>query len=333
MGESPRVTVVLPVYNAAHTLRAAAESILHQTEQRLFLRIIDDGSTDNSLDVARHIAVQDSRVKVWERPHRGLVATLQGAMQDVTTPYLARMDADDVAHPQRLAAQLELMERQSLGLCGTRVRMVGEAVRVGRRRYEHWINALTEPDTCFQEAFIECPIAHPTFCMSTRVFEAVGGYRDNGWAEDYDLVLRVLSAGHRIGNVPRALLDWTDHGARLSMNDPRYSPDAFREAKRHYLDELFFREDRPLYQWGAGEVGKPWLREWTHPKPEAVVDIRPGKIGQTIHGVPVITPDDLPPPGACQILIAVGTPGARNLIRDWLNPRGYVETEDYRFLA
>ncbi len=87
-----------------------------------------------------------------------------------------------------------------------------------------------------------------------------------------------------------------------------------------------------FYQWGAGEVGKKWLREW-QPKPLAVVDINPRKIGRLIHDVPVIAPEELPPPGRAFVVIAVGAPGARNVIREWLTPRGYEEPRDFLFLA
>ena len=88
-----------------------------------------------------------------------------------------------------------------------------------------------------------------------------------------------------------------------------------------------------FYQWGAGEVGKTWLREWSDRRPEAVVDIAPRKIGKTIHGTLVIAPDDLPKPGNGFTVVAVGAPGAREEIREWFVSRGYVECVDFLFLA
>ncbi|MGI6461330.1 MAG: hypothetical protein ACOX5J_14790 [Candidatus Hydrogenedentales bacterium] len=80
-------------------------------------------------------------------------------------------------------------------------------------------------------------------------------------------------------------------------------------------------------------MGKVWLREWGHRQPDAVVDINPRKIGRKIHGVPVIAPDELPEPGTTFTLIAVGAPGARDEIRAWLKPRGYIELRDFLFVA
>ena len=157
---------------------------------------------------------------------------------------------------------------------------------------------------------------------------------DHGWPEDYDLVMRLWRAGHGLGKTPEALLWWRDTTARLSMRDDRYSPHQFRRLKRHYLFEGYLAGECPFIQWGAGEVGKTWLREWpAGRRPDVVVDINPRKIGRVIHGVEVIAPDDIPPAGERFILIAVGAPGARAEIRQWLTPRGHREGEHYLFVA
>ena len=117
------------------------------------------------------------------------------------------------------------------------------------------------------------------------------------------------------------------------MNDPRYAPEQFRALKRHYLGETYLKERTEFYQWGAGEVGKQWLREWGRRAPKAVVDINPRKIGRTIHGTRVIIPGELPAPGAGFTVVAVGAPGARDEIRAWFAERGYTELCDYLFLA
>jgi hypothetical protein len=117
------------------------------------------------------------------------------------------------------------------------------------------------------------------------------------------------------------------------MSDPRYGLDRFRALKRHYLFRSYLSDEKPFCQWGAGEVGKLWLREWGVRRPLAVVDVNPRKIGRSIHGVRVIEAADLPPPGESFVLVAVGAPGAREEIRAWLSPRGYRELEDYLFIA
>jgi hypothetical protein len=244
------------------------------------------------------------------------------------------MDADDIARPERLRLQLACFDADpGLGLCGGRVGMLGESLGSGRRRYEDWVNALVRHDDIVRELFVECPLPHPTFMMPRDWYERIGGYQDCAWPEDYDLVMRLWLAGARFGKPEEVMLDWRDHPGRLSMNDPRYGEAAFRALKRFYLAQIPGRAGRPLYQWGAGEVGKRWLREWGSGAPVAVVDINPRKIGRTIHGVRVIAPEELPPPAGCFVVVMVGTPGARDEIRGRLTPRGFRECVDYIFLA
>ncbi len=325
----------MPVFNADATLLRAVDSVRAQTFTDWELILVDDGSMDTSLALAEQAACADSRIRVIARSHEGIVAALREGCAVARAPLLARMDADDVMYPERLALQVKLMEENpSLGLCGTLVRMTGVALRSGRRRYETWINSLVTHADIRRERFIECPVAHPTFMVRRKAFDAIGGYRDAPWPEDYDLVFRMVQAGWKLAKVPRILLDWYESPSRLSRQDSRYSESAFRAIKRHYLFLAGWPGEKRFFQWGDGEVGKRWLREWPEAaRPEAVVDINPRKIGRIIHGVPVIAPDELPAAGTLFVGIAVGDPGAREEIRQWLQVNGYEEERDYIFLA
>lgn len=330
----PIVSVVLPFRNAEDTLGEAIGSIRTQTFTDLELVLFDDGSEDESYALAEAAEQQDPRIRVMRSQHVGIVAALQQACRAASGAFIARMDADDVAAPQRLAKQYQLMDANpQAGLCGAQVSITGERVGSGLRRYEAWINSLTSHEAMVRDLFVECPVPHPTFMMRRDAYEAVGGYQDHQWAEDYDLCMRLVQAGYHLAKVDEPLLEWRHSSGRLSMNAPRYSPEAFRTLKRHYLLKSHLRNYGTFHQWGAGEVGKLWLREWGKRPPEAVVDINPRKIGRSIHGVPVIAPAELPKPGETFTVVAVGAPGAREEIRDWFGPRNYVETEDYVFLA
>lgn len=329
----PLVSVVLPVYNAARTLPEAIESILPQTADDFELIAVDDGSTDNSLAILERYARDDARVCVTGRPHEGIVSALCAGCGQARGTFVARMDADDIAEPTRLERQLQAFEGDpNLALCGTQVAMVG-SVGEGRSRYADWLNNLTTHEAIYRERFIECGIAHPAFMMRRACYEQVGGYRDAPWAEDYDLFLRIAEAGGRFTNVDAPLMRWRESTERLSMNDPRYSLDAFRACKIHYLQRSVLADGVEFYQWGAGQVGKAWLRAWDGPGPVAVVDVNPRKIGKTIHDTPVIRPDELPPSGTALTLVAVGAPGAREDIRQWFDARGYDEERDFLFVA
>lgn len=329
------VSVVLPVFNGAATLAAAVESIRVQTFEDWEVVVVDDGSTDPSAEIALALSEKDPRIRVIASEHGGIVRALQLGCAQSRGRYLARMDADDIAHPLRFEQQLAVMESDGrIGLCGTEVRMTGEHLGAGRRRYEEWINGLLSHEDMVRELFVECPIAHPTFLMRREAFEAVGGYQDYGWAEDYDLVMRMFLGSYRLAKAAAPLLEWTESPGRLSMRSERYSPSQFRNLKRHYLFRTFLAKPGPFHQWGAGEVGKKWLREWGARKPQAVVDINPRKVGTVIHGYRVIPPEALPAPGSGDFtVVAVGSPGARDEIRAWLTSHSYRECQDFAFLA
>ncbi len=333
---SPVVSVLLPFRDSEDTLADAVYSIVNQSLEDWELLLIDDGSSGASADIAATLASGDSRIRLLANPGKpGIVGALQVGTAQARGAFIARMDADDSSHPERLAAQLRHMRNDpSLGLCGAQVKVFGPAAGPGRRRYERWLNGLEDHDAIVRDLFIECPVAHPAFFMSRSALEHVGGYLDRGWPEDYDLVMRLWLAGYRISNVPRVLLHWRDEADRLSRTNPYYSEAAFRQVKLHYLSRTYLAEGRPFFQWGAGEVGKRWLRDWpAGMRPQAVVDVNPRKIGRRIHGFPVISPDDLPTPRECFAVAAVGAPDARETIRAWFSERNYRETESYLFLA
>lgn len=331
---TPRISVILPVFNAEETLSAALDSIVSQSLEDWELVAVDDGSTDASLSILRHYEGRDRRIRVVASEHTGIVAALRRGCGEASGELIARMDADDIALPERLAAQSALFNHiPDLALCGARIHTLGAVPGPGRRRYDAWINRLIRHEEIERELFVECPLPHPTFMMPRSLYNRLGGYQDKGWPEDYDLVMRVWQAKGRFGKPESVLLHWREHPKRLSMNDPRYSPEAFRRLKRHMLFQTYLKDKRRAFiQWGAGEVGKRWLREWPAP-PTSVVDVHPRKIGRFIHGVKVISGEELPGPGLCFIVVAVGARGARDDLRAYFEPRGYRELIDYLFVA
>src|SRR5690606_32140374 len=298
---------------------------------------VDDGWRDASPELLRAWADHDPRVRVLAGPALGLVAALERARAVARGTWLARMDADDVAHPRRLAAQRAWMAADpTLAICGCGVRYVPrERLKGGALRYERWLNGLTRPEQLVRDLFVECPIAHPAFFMRTDAVVAVGGYRDRGWPEDYDLVLRLWRAGGRLGNVPEVLLDWRDGPARLSRTHPSYAPAAFARCKAHHLCASLARGRDGFVVWGAGPVGKPFaraLREQGAPV-RAFVDLDPRKIGQRIGDAPVVAPDGVDAYRGALCVAAVGEPGAREKIRGGLAARGREEGRDFVAVA
>lgn len=318
-------------------LPEAIGSLEAQTDPDFEVVAVDDGSGDATPDLLAEWAGRDGRVRILRQEPSGIVAALERARLEASAPLLVRMDADDVAEPRRLELQRRLMDqRDDVVLCGCRVRYFPrDTVRDGALRYEAWLNGPVDHDEIVRELFVECPLAHPTFCMRAEAVEAVGGYRDAGWPEDYDLLLRLWRAGGRLGKVPETLLRWREGPERLSRVHPRYHPEAFRRCKTHFLTDTLLAARDGAVVWGAGPVGKAFARELDArgERVKAFAEVDPRKIGQEIHGAPVVDTEG----GLAYVdalhLAAVGQQGARETLRGVLAGAGFTEMEDFVAVA
>jgi glycosyltransferase involved in cell wall biosynthesis len=294
--------------------------------------LVDDGSRDASLALARARASADPRIRVLARERQGLVAALGAALADCRAPLVARMDADDCMHRQRLSAQCEALERApELAGVGSHVRLFPRAaLGAGMRAYERWLGSIDSPQRVREEAFVECPVAHPTLMLRTAVLRRFG-YRDVGWPEDYDLVLRLLERGERLGVVPRRLLSWRHRPERLSRTHPRYATARFTACKAAFLSRTFLARGEGYVLWGYGATGRALRRALSgHGKrPSAIVELHPGRLGNRIHGAPVIPPEALAGGVRDPLLVSVAGEEARGQIRARLAALGYRETRDY----
>jgi hypothetical protein len=206
----PLVSVCMPVKDAAATLREALDSILGQTLEDFEVVVVDDGSRDESPSILSEYRARDARVRVLQVEEAGVGAALRIACAEAGGRYIARMDADDVALPQRLEQQVAFLDAHSdtavvggayilIGADGTRGRTVrppssDSAIRRALERYN--------------------PIAHSTVTMRRDAYERVGGYR-LARAEDYDLWTRI--AEHfRLANLREPVLLRREHTGQVS---------------------------------------------------------------------------------------------------------------------
>jgi glycosyltransferase involved in cell wall biosynthesis len=337
----PRISVLLPCCNAAATLDEAIESIVRQTLDDLEVVAVDDGSSDETPARLDRWAHQDRRVRVLRRPRAGLVESLNAGLAECRASLIARMDADDRSHPERLASQASLLDdRPDLAAVGCLVEAFPpEAIGPGLKLYLDWQNSLTTSEAIAREIYVESPLVHPSVMMRAEWVRRVGGYQDRGWPEDYDLWLRLHAAGGRFAKVPRTMFYWREHPGRLTHGDPRYAIDSFLRAKAHYLSLGPLQDRQSVILWGAGIVGKKLSRlllaEGLPLK--AFVDVDPAKIGRSRRGLPVIAPQDFrslwrqsPQP---VLLATVGARGARAVVRQQITSLGLVEGRDWWAVA
>jgi glycosyltransferase involved in cell wall biosynthesis len=279
------------------------------------------------------------------------VAALQAGLAAGRGELVARMDADDEAHPERLAEQVAFLAapaNRAIGLVGCLVDYGGNrATNAGYALHVDWINSLVTPEEIALNRFVESPLAHPSVMFRRELVARHGGYRAGDFPEDYELWLRWLDAGVRMAKVPRVLLRWHDPPGRLSRTDARYAPAAFFRMKAEWIAREVRRRDRQaaaeggqlpsVWIWGAG---RPTRLRAAHLERHGVriagyIDIDAKKTTRALggRGVPVIAPADLPAPGGVFALGYVSTRGARDLIRADLVRRGYGEGRDFLMCA
>ena len=323
-----RISVLLPARDASATLPDALAGLLAQRGAPPFEVVcVDDASTDATPLLLAEAARRDPRVKVVRGHGRGLVAALNLGLSHCAGDLVARMDADDLVHPDRLRLQAELLEDDpALGAAGSLVSCSGE----GLARLEAWLNATVSKEQCRNARFIEAPLVHPS-TMFRRA--ALGdGWQDRGWAEDWDLLLRLVEQGWELAKVPARLLWWRDSPARLTRTHAAYRTGQMFRLRAHYLARGPLR-GRVFDIWGAGPTGKRLARELeAHGlRPRSFFDVDRAK--RVARDRPVLREEALPPPGAALMLCAVGAAGARAEIRGVLEPRGYREGDHFLFAA
>jgi glycosyltransferase involved in cell wall biosynthesis len=302
---------------------------------------VDDGSSDNTLEKLRAWEQQDERVRVLARDHEGIIPALNAGLDACRSTLVARMDGDDLAHPDRLAKQVEALESDpGLAVCASLVEgFPADDVREGFRIYIDWLNRLVSHEAITREIFIESPLAHPSVAFRKRWVEEVGGYQEHGWPEDYDLWLRLHLAGARFAKVPEILLYWREHEDRLTRTDSRYSVENFIRAKAHYLCQGPLLDRDGVIVWGAGPMGRRLAKhlEREGAPLSAFIDIDPKKIGRERRGKTIAGPDDLrtylDAADRPVVLAAVSSRGARALIRERLNGMGLREGLDWWAVA
>lgn len=193
----------MPVYNAGKLLREAIESILVQDEPDFEFLIIDDCSKDRSSAVIRSYAARDPRIRTFfHRKNAGLAATLNEGLREARSELVARMDADDLALPNRLSTQIHFLRaRQQVAVAGSFVYHIGRTPE-----WDHLIHLPVEHAEISEILPKRNCMYHPSVMMRRAPILDLGGYRlDFRHAEDYDLWLRT-SRRYHLANIPAPLL-------------------------------------------------------------------------------------------------------------------------------
>lgn len=324
-----RAAAILPFRNVSAWLDEAIASIVREDALDAVV-LVDDGSVDASSTIAALHARRDQRIEIVRTEGVGLPRALERGRARARARYLVRMDGDDVSLPGRIAAQCAFLDAHP------EVAAVGCAVEVfpdpseGLERYVAWQNGIRTPMEHRHALFIEAPLCHPSTTLRAEAVEAVGGWRDGPFPEDYDLWLRLDAAGFGLAKLDRLGLRWRHRPGRLTFSDSRYGRASFRALKAEHLARRLAEHNR-FVVWGAGPTGKQLARELERfgAQPSAFIDVDPLKIGRERRGRPVCSPALLDAGPRPFVVVAVGTPGAREDIASALRALGLAEGRDF----
>ncbi len=331
----PAITILLPFRNAATTLDAAIASMVAQTFHDWELLLIDNASTDAGPAVADAWAQHEPRIHVVHVAEVGIAHALNHGLQRATGRYLARMDADDISHPERLARQVEYLDAHpEVGVLGTRTAFATTVERSsGMRWFTDWQNAILSPQEHYVKRFVDAPLAHPTVMFRRMLVEAHGAYSTAPLPEDHELWLRWMDAGVRFAKLPETLLTWNDHAHRLSRTHPNYSTEAFHATKVKWLARWLKRHlnGRPVIIAGTSGIcrNRAALLEAEGIPVEAFTDVRP----REVPGYTFVPHDQLPPPGQAFITSMISQRGSGDRIAEFLASRALVEGKDFLLSA
>lgn len=330
------VQVLMPFRNAAATLGAAIASIAAQTHRDWELLLIDNASIDPGTSIARAWSTRDHRIRLVEEPTVGIAHALNTGLRHARAPLIARMDADDVAHPERLAQQVAYMDAHpGVGVLGTRTRFESTVLKnSGMRWFVDWQNAILTPQEHYLKRFVDAAIAHPTVMFRRELVEQFGGYDTGPVPEDHELWLRWMHHGVRFAKLPEELLTWSDHPHRLSRTHTNYGKSAFFTTKAVWLAKWYLRKyanERPVIIAGTSMMcrERAHLLEAQGMRVDAFTDVRPRKV----PGYRWIAHDRLPPSGEAFIVSFISQRGSGERIAAFLSGRGLREGVDFVLAA
>jgi glycosyltransferase involved in cell wall biosynthesis len=333
---SPKVTVVLPFYNAEKTLSMALRSISEQEFSDFECLMVDNNSTDGSREIAAGYERDDLRFNLMKERKQGVMYASNTGCAFARGAYIARMDADDVSRPCRLRVQSEFLDgHPDFGAVAGLVNHVGDpATTAGFRRFVEWSNSIITYSEIFNRRFIEAPIVNPSAMWRKGIMERYGLYLSGGFPEDYEMWLRWLDRGVKIEKVQEVVLDWYDSEERLTRTHPIYSEQAFYEIKSRYLAKWLSANNpfHPLVTvWGASRISRRRARmlEQYGIGIQTYIDTKKGRQIKK----ELIYFDDLPAAGSRFILTYIRQMDNREKIQAFLEERGYVEGKDYLLVS
>lgn len=227
----PLVSVIMPAYNAEMFIEEAIKSIINQTHTNWELFVMEDGSTDHTLSIAKKFS--SNKISIHSSGNQGQAAQLNQGIKLARGKYLAIAHADDYCAHERLAEQVALLENnERIGICGSNIQLIGQK----NKRISFPVN----PTRCYLSLYVGNPLAHSAVMIRTDLLRASGLFYDPKLkaAEDYDLWIR-LSEFTQISNVNNSLVSYRVHDQQLSQTHRALEESVVLKSRERLLTQLF----------------------------------------------------------------------------------------------
>lgn len=266
----PEIDVLITVYNGEAFISQTIDSVISQTFSNWRLLVVDDKSTDRTAQIVQDYAHRDSRISLIPGHHRGIAAAANVGLKEIRAPLVARLDADDIAQPERLEIQHDhLHKHPELLAIGSDVQLIDENNKPLRCRHQ-----LSGPARIKETLGLRNCIIHPSSMVRTEALRRIGGYREKFRnAEDYDLWLRISEIGE-IDNLPQSLTLYRRHGSQITApsNTRRLTLYSVAAAVDHFLRSSGMSEEECLIDETAPDdiAEKLALLYRTKPRPNDV---------------------------------------------------------------
>lgn len=324
--------MLLPFHREGEWLREAAESILQQTHSDFELLLLESRADDLTAQTAKNLAQADQRIRLLPVDEQGIAHALNKGWKLARGKYIARMDADDIAHPERLSKQHHHLQANSdiqVVSCQTTLFPSGSD-NEGYEYYVSWQNKIISAEDHSLNRFVESPVAHPSVMIRKSAVERLGIYSTGPVPEDYELWLRWMQEGIRFEKIPETLHYWRDHDNRLSRTHPHYSEESFFRIKAKYLAAWLkenVQPNRPLMACGSSK--KIRSRIDTLRQEGVMISAVTDVMEHRGHGLTFYPAKDLEPSNGHFIISLISKRDVRDSIEELLQKRGFSKGADY----
>lgn len=330
------ISILTPFKNTGKYIRDCIDSIVEQSYSNWELILVNDHSTDQSLDIIKEYIFHDNRIKVYDNTGKGIIPALRKGFKESTGAYITRMDSDDIMAKNRLETMLKDLQQNGAGHVALgQVKYFGKSgINDGYLKYEKWLNNLTKRGQNYREIYKECVIPSPCWMVCREDLIKVNAFNPDRYPEDYDLTFRFYEHGIKCISTSALLHFWRDYPNRTSRTHPHYAQNSFLELKMYYFLKLDYDSRRILTIWGAGFKGKTIAKILVKNK----IDFQwicnnPKKIGKKIYGKELMDFESLGRITNPQCIITVANPKSQARIRSYMKTQEMHAVKDYFFFC